>query len=64
MILLRDVSDDVSVSLNGSVTSVMQLVPANFGAYIISQESYVVVVRKKAYNSCDEESPKSPLDLT
>ena len=44
MILLRDVSDDVSVSLNGSVTSVMQLVPANFGAYIMNHDSYVVVV--------------------
>ena len=44
MILLRDVSDDVSVTLNGCVTSVMQLVPTNFDAYIMYQDSYVVVV--------------------
>ena len=44
MILLHYVSDVASVTLNGSVTSVMQLVPANFGAYIMNQDSYVVVV--------------------
>ena len=44
MILLHYVSDVARVSLNGSVTSVIQLAPANFGPYIMNQDSYVVVV--------------------